>query len=271
MWGVSGGTPGGVCRGGGGKAGRPPQAASAAHCDHGIHDPEAGEVPLSRSRGLWKGWLHLPHSNPVARPSTTRKVRLHLLYGTGSAPKRHDFMAVVLVWNLFVSQHAKRLGWGQPILWQSPASAFSCAQASKSLVVADARAFYTTYRVISDAGLRAMQLDRDGALVQAGLPAGQLREAAKRAAQAADCVLTTHEHATHPAFPLEVAAFCTAQRGALLSSLVVLHLIWFVWGGGYLARSALPAVGFWWWWWGGGAYYSTSLQRLVARLRPIRG
>jgi hypothetical protein len=39
------------------------------------------------------------------------------------------------------------------------------------LLLGDHRAFFTMYRAITDAGLRAYQLDRDGALLKAGLQA----------------------------------------------------------------------------------------------------
>lgn len=44
-------------------------------------------------------------------------------------------------------------------------------QGCKVLLLGDHRAFFTMYRAITDAGLRAYQLDRDGALLKAGLQA----------------------------------------------------------------------------------------------------
>ena len=37
------------------------------------------------------------------------------------------------------------------------------------LLLGDVRAFFALYRTVADAGLRAFQLDRDGALARAGL------------------------------------------------------------------------------------------------------
>lgn len=41
-------------------------------------------------------------------------------------------------------------------------------QGCKFLLLGDARAFFVAYRLITDAGLRAFQLDRDGALARGG-------------------------------------------------------------------------------------------------------
>jgi hypothetical protein len=49
------------------------------------------------------------------------------------------------------------------------AKVFLQLQGCKVLLLGDHRAFFTMYRVIVDAGLRAHQLDRDGALSKAGL------------------------------------------------------------------------------------------------------
>ena len=41
-------------------------------------------------------------------------------------------------------------------------------QGAKVLIVGDTRAFFTMYRVVDEAGLRAFQLDRSGTLLAAG-------------------------------------------------------------------------------------------------------
>ena len=41
-------------------------------------------------------------------------------------------------------------------------------QGCKILLLGDSRAFFVVYRLITDAGLRAYQLDRDGALARGG-------------------------------------------------------------------------------------------------------
>ncbi len=41
-------------------------------------------------------------------------------------------------------------------------------QGCKFLLLGDSRAFFMVYRIIADAGLRAFQLDRDGALARGG-------------------------------------------------------------------------------------------------------
>lgn len=61
------------------------------------------------------------------------------------------------------------------------------------LLLGDARTFFMLYRVVADAGLRAYQLDRDGALTRAHAPPATLAAAAAAAASAANCVLATYE------------------------------------------------------------------------------
>lgn len=109
------------------------------------------------------------------------------------------------------------------------------------LLLGDHRAFFTTYRVITDAGLHAYQLDRNGALLKGGLEvyplsvsalpvqmwhwlgpfqrmqhfylhildeesSGMQPEAVKKAIEtavkAADCILATYDHVAVADFPL---------------------------------------------------------------------
>ena len=54
-----------------------------------------------------------------------------------------------------------------------------------------------------DMGLKPFQLDRDEALLKAGLPAEELRKAAEEAVMAADCLLVTHQQLASPGFPFD--------------------------------------------------------------------
>ena len=66
-------------------------------------------------------------------------------------------------------------------------------QGCRTLLLGDPRTFFMLYRVVADAGLRAYQLDRDGALGRGRAPPATLAAAAAAAAGAADCVLATYE------------------------------------------------------------------------------
>ena len=71
------------------------------------------------------------------------------------------------------------------------------------MLLGDARAFFTMFKVIVDVGLKPFQLDRDEKLLKAGLPAEELKKAAQDAATAADCVLVTHQQLATADFPFE--------------------------------------------------------------------
>ena len=75
-------------------------------------------------------------------------------------------------------------------------------QGCRTLLLGDARTFFMLYRVVADAGLRAYQLDRDGALTRGGAPPAALAAAAAAAADAADCVLATYALVATAGFPL---------------------------------------------------------------------
>ena len=74
-------------------------------------------------------------------------------------------------------------------------------QGTKVLLLGDARAFFTMYKSIVDAGLKPFQLDRDKRLTAAGGTSEQLRAAAEQAASAADCILVAPQQSVSPGFP----------------------------------------------------------------------
>lgn len=74
-------------------------------------------------------------------------------------------------------------------------------QGAKVLLVGDARAFFTMYKSIVDAGLKPFQLDRDNRLSTAGCSSAQLKAAAEQAASAADCILVTPQQIATSGFP----------------------------------------------------------------------
>ena len=76
-------------------------------------------------------------------------------------------------------------------------------QEAKMLLLGDARAFFTMFKVIVDVGLKPFQLDRDEKLLKAGLPAEDVKKAAEDAVAAADCVLVTHQQLAAANFPFE--------------------------------------------------------------------
>lgn len=81
-------------------------------------------------------------------------------------------------------------------------------QGAKVLLLGDSRAFFTMYKAIVDVGLKPFQLDRDEALLKAGLPAEELKRAAGEAAAAADCLLVTHQQLASPGFPFDRCKGC---------------------------------------------------------------
>jgi len=95
------------------------------------------------------------------------------------------------------------------------------AQGCRTLLLCDNRAFFLLCSVVSDAGLRAQQLDRDGALARARAPPAALSDAAKAAAGAAECVLATHEQAASTGFPWDAFHLIVEYDRQALSS--VLH------------------------------------------------
>ncbi|BDA43161.1 probable protein SHORTAGE IN CHIASMATA 1 at N-terminal half [Coccomyxa sp. Obi] len=74
----------------------------------------------------------------------------------------------------------------------------------KVLLLGDHRAFFTMYRAITDAGMRAYQLDRDGTLLKGGLEPLAVKKAAEAAMKAADCILATYDHVAVREFPLSL-------------------------------------------------------------------
>jgi len=95
------------------------------------------------------------------------------------------------------------------------------AQGCRTLLLCDNRAFFLLCSAVSDAGLRAQQLDRDGALARARAPLAALSDAARAAAAAAECVLATHEQAASAGFPLDAFHMIMEYDRQALSS--VLH------------------------------------------------
>lgn len=88
-------------------------------------------------------------------------------------------------------------------------------QGQPVLLVADSRAFFTLYKVITNAGFRAHQLDREGRLQQqpAPGPAGQpatatsstgaaVEQAVAKALDAANCILLSKQQLCLAGFPL---------------------------------------------------------------------
>lgn len=69
----------------------------------------------------------------------------------------------------------------------------NCLQGAKTLLVGDAFAFFTLFKVISEAGLRALHLDRDRQLQARGFPAAEVAAAMRAALGAADCILASYE------------------------------------------------------------------------------
>jgi hypothetical protein len=79
-----------------------------------------------------------------------------------------------------------------------------CLQGRPVLLLADSRAFFTLYKVVSDAGLRAYQLDRDGRLglglgqgqgqgvANCGAAAHEIQEAVEQALRCANCILANN-------------------------------------------------------------------------------
>jgi hypothetical protein len=92
----------------------------------------------------------------------------------------------------------------------------SAVQGQPVLLVADSRAFFTLYKVITNAGFRAHQLDREGRLQQqqpgpgpAGQPAAAVGstgaavvEAVAKALDAANCILLSKQQLCLASFPL---------------------------------------------------------------------
>ena len=79
-----------------------------------------------------------------------------------------------------------------------------CLQGAKVLVVGTAPSFFTIFPVITGLGLKALQLDRAGALEPGS---EQLQRAAAAAAEAADCLLVTEQQLLGALFPLNRQAF----------------------------------------------------------------
>ena len=84
---------------------------------------------------------------------------------------------------------------------QTPNLLLIWLQGAKVLLLGDARAFFTMYKSIVDAGLKPFQLDRDKRLSTAGSTPEQLKAAAEQAAQAADCLLVAPQQLMSPLFP----------------------------------------------------------------------